>query len=71
MAHIKRNFSNRGVQDQDWLISNTWCDYCAKADLGLTEPVEYEEDGQIFIEGKCRCCGQPVISSISEQNAKT
>jgi len=71
MARIKRNFSDRDAQDQRWIVTNTWCNYCTKADLGLTEPVEYEEAGQILVEGKCKRCGQRVISSISEQNAKT
>jgi len=71
MVRIERKFSGRDAQDQRWLVANTWCDYCAKADLGLTEPVEYEEDGQIFVEGKCRGCGQRVVSSICEKNAKT
>ncbi len=71
MARIERNFSDRDAQEQRWLVENTWCDSCAKADLGLTEPIEYEEDGQIFVEGKCVRCGRRVVSSISETNAKT
>ena len=71
MARIERNFSGRDVEEQRWIAENTWCDYCAKADLGLAEPVEYAEGGQIFVEGKCECCGQPVVSSISEQDTKT
>jgi len=71
MARIKRNFGDRDAQDQRWLVANTWCDHCAKADLGLTEPVEYEEGGQILVEGKCKHCGERVVSRVSERNAKT
>jgi hypothetical protein len=70
MARIERNFGDRDAQEQRWLVANTWCDYCAKADLGLTAPVEYEEDGQIFVEGKCKCCGQRTVSSVGERDAK-
>jgi hypothetical protein len=70
MARIERNFSDRDTHDQRWLVENTWCDSCAKADLGLTDLAEYGEDGQIFVEGKCVSCGQRVVSSISETNAK-
>jgi hypothetical protein len=66
MARIERNFNGRNTQDQQWLVANTWCDRCAEADLGLTDPVEYEENGQILVEGKCKRCGQQVISSINE-----
>ncbi len=71
MARIERNFSGRDAQEQRWLVENTWCDSCAKADLGLTDPVEYAEGGQVFVEGKCVRCGQRVVSTISEPNAKT
>lgn len=68
MARITRNFSDRGAEEQNWLVSNTWCDYCAKADVGLTQPIEYEENGQVFVEGKCARCGQRVVSFVNEQN---
>lgn len=71
MARTERNFSDRDDQEQRWLVESTWCDSCAKADLGLTDPVEYAKDGQIFVEGKCVRCGQRVVSSINETNAKT
>ncbi len=50
MARTERNFGNRDAAEQRWLVAHTWCDHCAKADLGLTEPVEYEEGGQILVE---------------------
>ena len=66
MARIERKFSTRNAEEKRWFASNTWCDCCAKADLGLTDPIEYEEDGKIFIEGKCIHCGHRVVSSVSE-----
>lgn len=68
MARIERNFGGRDAQEQRWLVDNTWCDFCAEADLGLTDPVEYAENGQIFVEGKCARCGRPVVSSVGEKN---
>lgn len=39
---------------------------CQQADLGLLNPIEYETDGQIFIEGKCKICSTIVVSNITE-----
>ena len=63
---MARNFSARSGADQEWLLRNTWCDACRKADLGMIEPIEYEEDGVVFVEGKCSVCGTAVRSSITE-----
>jgi len=51
------------------MVENTWCDHCSKADLGLIDPLEYEEDGQIYLEGKCKACGKRVVSKIIERDA--
>ncbi len=67
MAKIKRNFFSRDIQEQRWLLENTWCDVCNAADIGLTDPIEYEENNEIFIEGKCRKCGSRVVSTIIEK----
>lgn len=66
MGRVERNFEEREPSLRQWFINNTWCDHCAKADLGLTCPSEYEEDGQIYIEGLCRQCGNRVVSLIEE-----
>ncbi len=58
------NFNLRAENEKDWIIQNTWCEICNLADLGLLEPLEYEEDGLTFIEGKCKKCGNLVISQI-------
>lgn len=61
-----RDFSLRDVLEQEWLTNNTWCPKCQQADLGLLNPIEYETDGQIFIEGKCKICSTIVVSNITE-----
>jgi hypothetical protein len=48
------------------MTQNTWCDVCQQADLGLTEPVEYEEDGAIFVEGRCAKCENIIKSRITQ-----
>ncbi len=66
----QRKFYDRSEQDQAWFIQETWCEVCKKPDLGLTEPQEYEEDGKVFIEGKCKICGSRVVSEILEEGMK-
>ena len=49
------------------MLDNTWCDTCEAADLGMTEPTEYEESGRTFIEGKCKGCGTIIRNELSEK----
>jgi hypothetical protein len=51
------------------MLENTWCDKCQAADLGMTEPVEYENDGAVFVEGKCVRCASRVVSEVHERDA--
>jgi hypothetical protein len=44
----------------------TWCETCAEADLGLTDPIEYEEKGARYVEGKCAACRATVRSVVVE-----
>jgi hypothetical protein len=67
MKQKERNFYSRSQPERLLLEENTWCDTCHKADLGLVEPREYEEAGEIFIEGKCRKCGSRVVCQIVEK----
>jgi len=62
-----RIFSNRPDIEQEMLIVDTWCPVCQKADLGLSGPFEYEENGKVFIEGLCRKCKNRVVSEITER----
>ena len=66
MARIPRSFADRSEVERFLFLQDTWCEHCDAADLGLVDPQEYEEDGRIFIEGRCRKCGQRVVSQIEE-----
>lgn len=61
-----RNFFARSVEEKRALSKESWCDSCGKADLGIAEPVEFEEDGKVYVEGKCPCCDAHVITEILE-----
>ena len=69
MARHERVFANRPPAEQRWLTENTWCSSCGKADLGLIAPVEYEDGGKVFLEGKCKRCGERVVSTINDREA--
>ncbi len=64
----KRNFFFRTEAERKWMLKNTWCNHCQKADLGMTSPEEYEEDGKIFIQGTCSKCGAQVVSEIERRH---
>lgn len=61
-----RNFLARCEAGRYWLIEESWCEACGEADLGLSDPVEYEENGARYIEGKCMSCRTTVRSVILE-----
>lgn len=63
---IEIDFNQRDPQDQQELLSYTWCDQCQLADLGMTDPQEYRLNGIHFVEGRCRRCGQPVFTELSD-----
>ena len=67
MTRSERDFYKRSEVLRSCFIEDTWCDECGQADLGLVEPHEYEEDGQVFFEGKCQKCGSHVVSEIIEE----
>jgi hypothetical protein len=70
MANRKQlDFSLRSEEERRWFTENTWCDNCNEADLGIVDPIEFEESGVIFVEGKCKKCGKTVISKIQEKVA--
>ena len=68
MARKARDFKARPLREQKWMLNNTWCDECGEADLGMHSPHEYEENGQIFVEGLCRRCGRVVLSEVRDEN---
>jgi len=63
---IKREFSKRPLEEREWLLQNTWCNFCGKADIGMTRPTEYESDGKVYISGICLRCGNEIVSELSE-----
>ena len=53
---LDRNFADRDLDEQEWIIENNYCEKCKKADTGLEYPIEYEFDGKIYIDGICKVC---------------
>ena len=62
-----RDFTLRPERERSWICAETWCDRCNQADLGMISPVEFEEDGQIYIEGACRKCSAVVRTYLEEK----
>ena len=63
---VNRVFYERQPQDKEWLLQNTWCDFCKKADLGIERPTEFELNGKIYLSGFCLICGNEIKSEIIE-----
>lgn len=64
MTKKLKSFQLRPVEEQALLCSVTWCDQCQQADLGMVEPLEYEEAGKLYLAGSCSVCGGDVLSEI-------
>jgi hypothetical protein len=60
------DFSARSDEEQQLLLQHTWCDNCQLADLGMTNPQEYEQFGLRFVEGRCKACGEAVFTELSD-----
>lgn len=67
MGRLSRDFFLRDAAEQDWLQENTWCSGCRLPDLGIDDPREFEEDGQVFIQGSCRICRMKLTSEVVDQ----
>lgn len=63
---VVRDFTLRSKEDREELLLHTWCDHCQKVDLGMSDPLEYELHGIIFLEGKCQMCGEVVLTEITD-----
>ncbi|MFK4753397.1 hypothetical protein [Oceanobacter antarcticus] len=68
MERIERDFFAREKDDQDAFLSQTWCNECMEADLGMVEPQEYEMDGVVVVEGKCAKCGSAILTEIADDD---
>lgn len=60
----QREFFSRTLDEQRWMLEDTWCDTCYEADLGMVDPQEYEEKGKIYVEGRCKKCGEHILNEI-------
>ncbi|MDF2183149.1 hypothetical protein [Neptuniibacter sp. CAU 1671] len=65
---IERDFFARDPEEQQAFLTQTWCDHCQAADLGMTDPIEYELKKTVFIEGRCCGCGEPVVTELTDEN---
>ena len=63
---IPRDFFARDQFEQEWIYENTWCNACDAADIGLLSPIEYEEEGHIYVEGSCARCSGKVVTELTE-----
>lgn len=63
-----RDFGLRDPQEQQAFLEQTWCDHCMEANLGMSDPVEYEHKGVVYIEGRCLRCGQPVLTELTDED---
>jgi len=68
MSRVERDFFARTEEDQKDFLTQTWCNNCMEADLGMKEPQEYELDDVIYIEGKCNKCGETVVTEIADES---
>jgi hypothetical protein len=55
---------------QKSIVEDTWCDACKEADLGMIHPVEFEENGEIIVEGICARCAGPIRTAIVVKERK-
>ena len=67
---ISRDFLARAEVERNFFLRDTWCNICNEADLGMNTPSEYEENGHVFVEGRCNKCGAPVTSEVIERAFK-
>jgi len=66
----QRNFALRPANERRWMLENTWCENCQKADLGMINPTEFEEAGTVVVEGRGRVCASSIRSVVEERNAQ-
>ncbi len=65
MDKVERDFYQRDEEEQAAFLEQTWCNECREVDLGMTDPKEYELDGIVAIEGKCKKCGNKGTTEIA------
>lgn len=65
---VVRDFYARDGEEQALFLRETWCDHCQQLNLGMRDPVEYEWQGIVFIEGRCCQCGEPVMTELTDED---
>ena len=65
---IERDFSCRSEEEQQAFLEQTWCDNCMEVNLGMRDPVEYEQNDIVFIEGKCNRCGTVILTELTDED---
>lgn len=65
---IERDFFARDADEQQAFLEQTWCDNCMEANLGMEAPVEYVQNDTIFIEGKCKRCGEVIVTELTDDD---
>ena len=63
---VQKDFSARDRLERESLLANTWCNVCEKADLGMIDPVEFEDGDGSVLEGVCVVCGAPIETLLTE-----
>jgi len=64
---IERDFNLRDEDERKAFLEETWCDNCQEVNLGMKNPEEYEQNGIIFVEGKCCKCGNTILTEITDE----
>ncbi|MGK0474971.1 MAG: hypothetical protein ACJAYV_000622 [Oleispira sp.] len=65
---VERNFEDRTDEDKEAFLTQTWCNACQAADLGMVEPKEYELNGTIIVEGKCKTCSEVSLTEVADES---
>lgn len=63
---IERDFNARDEEEKKAFLEQTWCNQCQEVNLGMVEPVEYEQNDTVFIEGKCAKCGSIILTELTD-----
>ncbi|MDY6891641.1 MAG: hypothetical protein SVU24_08610 [Pseudomonadota bacterium] len=64
---VQRDFYARDAEERQLFLTDTWCDHCRQLGLGMRSAEEYELHGLVFIEGRCKRCGETVLTELTEE----
>ncbi len=68
MSKEQQDFNRRSEEEKQAFLTQTWCNDCMEADLGMKEPQEYIQDGKRYIEGQCNRCGNAIITELTDDD---